>query len=90
MQSELERLLRASEGARNETLNLAVFRLAQLTAGGELAQAELEGEATLVAMLAGLPPTEARKTIRSALAAGLRFPRNRGERGTIGGEGSWG
>jgi Bifunctional DNA primase/polymerase, N-terminal len=88
MQSELERLLRTQEGERNETLNLCVFRLAQLAAGGELDPAELEREATLVGSLAGLPQDEIRKTVRSALSAGLRCPRGRAGRGDYRGEGS--
>lgn len=87
MQSELELLLRAQEGERNETLNLAVFRLAQLAAGGELDPAELEAEASYVGELAGLPAVEVRKTIRSALDAGLRLPRRRAGRGDYRGEG---
>jgi hypothetical protein len=81
LQGELEGLLRARTGERNNALNLAVFRLAQLAAGGELDLGELEHEATLVASLAGLPETESRKTIRSALRAGLRYRRRRGEGG---------
>lgn len=88
LQSELERLLRAREGERNNQLNLGVFRLAQLAAGGELDLGELEREAVLVAGLAGLSETESRKTIRSALNAGLRYRRRRGGGGTIGGRGS--
>jgi hypothetical protein len=88
MQAELELLLRAREGERNETLNLAVYRLAQLAAGGELHQAELEAEATLVGALAGLPALEVRKTVRSALEAGLRHPRRRRGRGDYRGEGA--
>jgi hypothetical protein len=87
LRSELERLLAAREGERNETLNLAVFRLAQLAAAGELDLGELEHEARLVAAVAGLPDFESRKTIRSALNAGLRYRRRRGGGGTIGGRG---
>jgi Bifunctional DNA primase/polymerase, N-terminal len=89
MQSELELLLRAREGERNETLNLAVFRLAQLAAGGELDRSELEAEATCVGTVAGLPAAEVRKTIRSALEAGLRHPRRRRGRGDYRGEGAF-
>jgi hypothetical protein len=77
LNSELERLVAARLGERNETLNLAVYRLAQLVAGSELALAELEHEAAMVASLLGLPALEAQKTIRSAVAAGLRCPRRR-------------
>jgi hypothetical protein len=81
LRSELERLLRAEVGARNETLNLAVFRLAQLAAGGELDPAEIKHDALLVATLSGLPEDESRKTIESALHAGLRYRRRAGGRG---------
>jgi Bifunctional DNA primase/polymerase, N-terminal len=87
MRSEFERLLRAGEGERNETLNLAVFRLSQLAAGGELDRSELEAEATCVGELTGLPDFEVRKTVRSALGVGLRYPRRRG-RGDYRGEGA--
>jgi hypothetical protein len=79
--SELEQLLYVREGERNNRLNLAVFRLAQLAAGGELDLGELEREALLVAGLAGLSETESRKTIRSALNAGLRYRRRPREGG---------
>jgi hypothetical protein len=84
---ELERLLRASKGERNDTLNLAVFRLAQLVAGGELSEEELEREAHTFGRVTGLEQVEIEKTVRSALRAGLRYPRGRGEGGTIGGVG---
>jgi Bifunctional DNA primase/polymerase, N-terminal len=87
LRDELERLLRAPEGERNNTLNLAVFRLAQLAAGGELDLSELEREAALVASLAGLSEIESRKTIRSALHAGLRYRRRRGGGGDYRGGG---
>ena len=82
MRNELERALGAQEGERNETLNLAVFRLAQLAAGGELDRQELEAEASCVGTLAGLPTVEVRKTVRSAIEAGFRSPpppRGRGD-----------
>jgi hypothetical protein len=78
---EFERLLQASEGGRNNALNLAVFRLAQLVAGGELDELELEREAHTFARLTGLESLEIEKTVRSALRAGLRCPRHRGEGG---------
>jgi Bifunctional DNA primase/polymerase, N-terminal len=75
LRSEMERLLGARE--RNEALNLAVFRLAQLVAGGELNREELERKAWTFALLVGLEPGETRATIRSALRGGLTFPRRR-------------
>jgi hypothetical protein len=75
LRGELERLLRATEGNRNEHLNLTVFRLAQLVAGGEIDRAELEREALAIALLTGLDQTESESTIRSGLCAGLAYPR---------------
>ena len=72
---ELEKLLRAPEGNRNAQLNASVFRLAQLVAGSELCERELYERAFEFALLAGLTAHESRRTIASALRAGLRYPR---------------
>ena len=77
LRGELGRLLCAREGERNATLNLCVFRLAQLVAGGELAHEELEQNALQYALLTGLERDESLATIRSATRAGLSFPRRR-------------
>jgi Bifunctional DNA primase/polymerase, N-terminal len=77
--SELERLYRVRH-TRNERLNESVFRLAQLVAGGELCLAELEQAAYSAAQTLGLFDYERAKTIgtiRSAIAAGLGYPRRR-------------
>jgi hypothetical protein len=76
LERELERLLRVSPGERNEALNRSVFRLAQLVAGNQLPLVRLEREAAELAYVLGLEAVEARETIRSAVAAGLRFPRS--------------
>jgi hypothetical protein len=76
LNGELERLLRAPVGARNQTLNVAAFRLGQLVAAGELPYDLVEQEAWTVALLIGLGPSETRGTIRSALRAGMRHPRS--------------
>jgi Bifunctional DNA primase/polymerase, N-terminal len=78
LRSELERLLGAPEGHRNEQLNRRVFRLAQLVAGGELPRECVERQAYEFALLIGLGPEESRNTIDSALRAGIREPRRRG------------
>jgi hypothetical protein len=78
LDSELERLLaRAREGKRNNELNTSVFRLAQLVAGGELVQGELERAATDAGHLLGLDAHEVRVTVRSAVKAGLLQARSR-------------
>jgi hypothetical protein len=75
LESELEVLLRAQPGERNETLNRSVFRLAQLVAGGQLTADRVENSARQAALMLGLEPVETVATIRSALVAGRRFPR---------------
>jgi hypothetical protein len=80
LRSELERLLRAPEGDRNEQLNRSVFRLGQLVAGGELPRGQVERDATTIALLIGLTPEETEATIESALKAGLAGPRRRSRR----------
>jgi Bifunctional DNA primase/polymerase, N-terminal len=75
LESELEVLLRAQPGERNETLNRSVFRLAQLVAGGQLTADRVESSARQAALMLGLEPVETAATIRSALVAGRRFPR---------------
>jgi Bifunctional DNA primase/polymerase, N-terminal len=77
LEQELCTILRARHGKRNETLNCSVFKLAQLVAEHRLARQELERSAFEVALLAGLTPFETRKTISSAIEAGLRNPRPR-------------
>lgn len=76
LESEIERLLRARPGQRNEMLNVSVFRLAQLVAGGQLSRDRVEQTTQRIALLLGLTPRESRITIRSAMTAGLNFPRS--------------
>ena len=76
LDSELERLLRVRPGKRNEKLHLAVFRLAQLVAGGQLPRDRVERDCLEVALLLGLGAHESRLTIRSGMSAGLNFPRS--------------
>jgi predicted transcriptional regulator len=75
MEEELERLIEAQEGSRNQTLNLVAFRLGMLVAGGELDQAFVEEEAAVIALSRGLPEREVQVTLRSAIEAGMRHPR---------------
>lgn len=59
----------AAPGARNDTLNRAAFSLARLVASGDLPPADVAHALTRAALAAGLPETEARRTIASALSA---------------------
>jgi hypothetical protein len=65
----------AVEGSRNDTLNTAVFNIAQLVASGHLDQGAVEAEFRQAAHDAGLPAGEALATIRSGLRGGARHPR---------------
>jgi hypothetical protein len=80
LEGELAKLRFAREGARNNTLNTVVFRLAQLAAGGELDPDLVERQATEAALAIGLDPHEVDLTIHYALEAGFRFPRSRSPR----------
>jgi hypothetical protein len=75
LESELEVLLRARPGERNEALNRSVFRLGQLVASGQLSRGRVESSARHAGLMLGLEPAETTATVRSALTAGLRFPR---------------
>jgi len=67
----------ARPGTRNDTLNRAAFNLGQLTAAGILPTQFAGSALASAAERAGLPADEARRTIRSGLAAGARHPRTR-------------
>jgi len=56
-------------------LNERVFRLAQLVAGGQLAEKSVIDGASETALLLGLAREETKATIRSAMKAGYRVPR---------------
>jgi Bifunctional DNA primase/polymerase, N-terminal len=77
LEAELAGVRAAPVGRRNETFNKAVFRLAQLVAGGELEHDYLYECAHAAALAVGLGEYETAKTIASATKAGLRFPRRR-------------
>ncbi len=73
--SELRQLDQAGEGQRNDTLNRASFNVAQFV-GAEVvpedwARKQLEAKALAI----GLSAVEARRTIKSAFAAGMARPR---------------
>jgi len=66
----------ATEGTRNDTLNRAAFNLGQLVAGGALIADTVRAELLAAASIAGLPESEAAKTIRSGMTAGYERPRS--------------
>jgi hypothetical protein len=78
VEGELLAVARAPVGSRNATLNLAAFRLGQLTGAGLGDAAELVNPLLGAALSAGLGEREARNTIASGLAAGESHPRRLG------------
>jgi hypothetical protein len=74
---ELDTLLAATEGHRNDALNRAAFVLGQLTAIGMLDPAIVHDELVSAAGRIGLTRREAERTIASGLTAGTLQPRRR-------------
>ena len=72
---ETRRVAEARVGTRNHTLNRAAFSLGQLVAAGLIPPLPVMTGLAGAAARAGLPPDEARRTIRSGMAAGARKPR---------------
>ncbi|MFG1820383.1 bifunctional DNA primase/polymerase [Kribbella sp. NPDC049174] len=74
---ELDKVLAAEPGQRNDTLNRAAFALGQL-AGAQLLDPQIaRDELVSAAGRIGLPRAEAERTITSGLTAGERHPRQR-------------
>jgi hypothetical protein len=74
---ELENVLAATPGHRNDTLNRAAFALGQLVGAQLLDQQIARDELICAAGRIGLPRTEADRTITSGLTAGTHHPRRR-------------
>jgi hypothetical protein len=72
---EVDRVLAAQTGARNDTLNRSAFALGQLVGAGALERREAELQLTRAARQVGLGAVEAARTIHSGLTAGTRRPR---------------
>lgn len=66
---------RLRAGGRNNSLNVAAFRLGQLAAAGGLDASVVWPRLLDVALSVDLRPAEAQRTIRSGWYAGLRHPR---------------
>lgn len=72
---ELAALLSAPTGKRNEALNASAFNLAQIVAGGSLAEDMVKARLQAAAGAIGLEPGEIAATITSGFQAGLQTPR---------------
>jgi RecA-family ATPase len=66
----------AANGHRNETLNKEALGLAGLIHLGVFSQADIERELTEAATACGLPANEVSDTLKSALNAGIKTPRD--------------
>lgn len=72
---ESNKVARAGEGQRNDTLNQAAFSLGTLVGAGALQEHLAVGNLKASAAAAGLDPVEIEKTIASGMAAGRAQPR---------------
>jgi hypothetical protein len=75
LREETRRVAAAAPGTRNDTLNRAAFCLGQLIAAQLLPPLPVMTALADAAAAAGLPEDEARRTIRSGVAAGTKKPR---------------
>jgi hypothetical protein len=75
LREETRRVAAARPGTRNDTLNRAAFCLGQLVAAGLLPPLPVMTSLADAAAYSGLPDDEARRTIRSGMAAGAKKPR---------------
>lgn len=75
LDDELDKLARAPEGTRNDSLNAAAYSLGQLVGADFLDRADVESQLEATALAIGLGDREAAATIRSGLDAGQKTPR---------------
>jgi len=75
LHEEAQLVATALPGTRNDTLNRAAFSLGQLVAAELLPPLAVSTALASAAERAGLPADEARRTIRSGMTAGARYPR---------------
>lgn len=81
LNSEIRELSKIGQGGRNNALNCAAFKLAQLVAGGELDHDEVEHALQYACTRNGLAHDDGwhsvNATIRSGMHAGMKYPRSR-------------
>ena len=75
LRDEARLVATARPGTRNDTLNRAAFNLGQLAAAGLLPPLAVISALASAAERAGLPEGEVRRTVRSGMTAGARYPR---------------
>jgi len=72
---ELSEIRRAPEGARNNTLNIAAFKLGTLVGAGQIERGYVESQLLHAALACGLEREESIRTIKSGLDGGEQDPR---------------
>jgi len=77
LDGETDKVRAAPVGQRNATLVAAAFSLGQLVAVGKLEPGQVAGALLGAATSAGLPATEAARTIASGMRGGAERPRSR-------------
>jgi hypothetical protein len=70
LRSEAASVANAAKGSRNDTLNLAAFRMRRFVESGDLVEGDVLELLLSAAVLSGLGGLEAERTIRSGLGAG--------------------
>jgi hypothetical protein len=75
LRGELDRVLNAANGERNNTLNTAAYALGQLVAAHLLDRGQVETALAVAAAHIGLTDAEAARTIASGLDSGADHPR---------------
>jgi hypothetical protein len=76
LDGEVARVMRAREGTRNHTLNVAAVKLGSLVGAGILDRREVEEQLTRAALACGLDAVETARTLRSGLGHGIANPRD--------------
>jgi hypothetical protein len=74
-ENEVDAVLDARPGTRNDTLNRAAFALGQFVAAGRLNDSQVVEALTIAAAHIGLSPAETERTIASGLASSACRPR---------------
>jgi hypothetical protein len=67
LEREVEAVATSAEGARNDTLNRSAYALARFVQSGQLEASAFVDALTAAASRTGLPETEIRRTLASAL-----------------------
>jgi len=75
-ENEVDAVLSARPGTRNDTLNRAAYALGQFVAAGRLNQSQVIDALTIAAAHIGLGPVETERTIASGLASAATQPRH--------------